>query len=114
MDKIYIDGLEIVKKELKRLVKKYDDKIEKEKSKDKYITIQGEKCYNEDDIMDMYEADLFDSKMCDKYLDKLDKLLNKDIHGKTKYEYARDTLNNLYSGILTELYEEKQSGKENE
>ncbi len=92
MNSAYIDGLEIVKKELKKLSKKYEDKIEKENAKNKYITIQGGKCYTEDDIRDMYEGDCFDGRAYDRYLDKLQKKLNQDIYGKSKYEYAKNAI----------------------
>lgn len=92
MNSSYIDGLEIVKNELKKLATKYEDKIEKENAKNKYITIQGEKCYTEDDIRDMYEGDCFDGRAYDRYLDKLQKKLNQDIYGKSKYEYAKNAI----------------------
>lgn len=112
MNSAYIDGLEIVKKELKKLSKKYEDKIEKENAKNKYITIQGGKCYTEDDIRDMYEGDCFDGRAYDRYLDKLQKKLNQDIYGKSKYEYAKNAIDRLAKDIATEIYEEKNEVNE--
>lgn len=112
MNSTYIDGLTIVKKELYKLKDKYEKKIEKEKEKGKYITIQGEKCYTEDDIRDMYEGDCFDSRAYDRYLDKLQKVLHQDIHGKSKYEYAKDAIDWLLKDIATEIYEERNQIEE--
>ena len=103
----YIDGLEIVEKELKKLTNKYETKIQKEKEKDKYITIQGEKCYTEDDIRDMYEGDCFDSREYDKYLEKLQKVLHQDTNGKTKYEYAKEVLDNMMEDVAIEIHDER-------
>ena len=70
-----IKAIKKVAKEIEKVRDKYKPKAEKERAKvdNIYVTVKGEKCYNEDDINDWYAADYITSKECDKYIDKLNK-----------------------------------------
>lgn len=68
-----LKALEKVEKELKKIREKYRIKAEKERAKvnDVYVTIEGEKCYTEDEINAWYQADYISSRDSNKYIEKL-------------------------------------------
>lgn len=61
-------------KRILKLRDKYQTKAEKEREKvnEIFVTIQGEKCYSNDDIFGWYEAGYINSRQYDKYRDKLE------------------------------------------
>ena len=83
------------------------------------MTIQGEKCYSNDDIFGWYEAGYINSRQYDKYRDKLEekKKAAGEVDNKTKSEMIVKILSamsrNLSAEIAT-IKEEKTEKEESE
>lgn len=104
-----IQSLEIVKKEALKLKDKYSLRAERERDRVNaaYITIAGEKCYTEKDIMDMYECDFFISSQADKYLDKLE--AKKKQAGLTNYQTKSERVCKILDNFIYNLSAEIQA-----
>lgn len=61
--------------EMEKLRERYRRKAEKERKKleDVYVTVLGEKCYTEKEIMEWYESDQMSCAQCDRYIARLEK-----------------------------------------
>lgn len=69
-----LKALTTINNELNKIYNKYKTKAEKERAKvnDVYITIQGEKCYTEEEINAWIEADYISATQANKYIEKLE------------------------------------------
>lgn len=101
-----IKALENVINEIVKVREKYKIKAEKERAKinDIYVTIEGEKCYSEDDINSWYAADYITCKECDKYIDKLNK--KKEKAGQHGNLTNSERVVKIFTNITDNLYEE--------
>ena len=101
-----IKALENVINEIVKIREKYKIKAKKERAKinDIYITIEGEKCYSEDDINSWYAADYITCKECDKYIDKLNK--KKEEAGQHGNLTNSEKVVKIFTNITDNLYEE--------
>ena len=117
MANIELAALESVKKETLKLKEKYQVKAGKEREKvnDVCVSIQGEKCYTEDDIFGWYEAGYISSSQYDKYRDKLRK--KKETAGETdnmtKSEMICKILDNYIKSLSVNIREIKIEEQEN-
>lgn len=68
-------ALKTVRSEYEKLKEKYQKKAVKEREKinNVYITVCGTKCYTEDDINELYEADFMSCAQSDNYIERLEK-----------------------------------------
>ena len=102
-----IRALEAAASELNKILQKYKAKAEKERSKvsDVYVTIQGEKCYTENEINEWIEADYITADQADRYIEKLEAKKKKagEVGKLTKSERVcrilENTINNCYLEI---------------
>lgn len=109
-----IIALETVRGEYEKLKEKYQKKAvrEREKINDVYITVCGTKCYTEDDINELYEADFMSCVQSDNYIERLEK--KKEAAGKmkdklTKSELICKILTNDIADLNSEIFELKNS-----
>lgn len=107
--------------EMEKLRERYRRKAEKERKKleDVYVTVLGEKCYTEEEIMEWYESDQMSCTQCDRYIAKLEKKKEAagDMSGKTKSENVCEILNDVIYNLNYEiknilLEEEKERQKQ--
>lgn len=107
--------------EMEKLMERYKRKAEKERKKieDVYVTVLGEKCYTEEEIMEWYESDQITCAQCDRYLERLEKKEETagDTSGKTKSERVYEILNDIICNLNYEiknilLEEEKECQKQ--
>ena len=105
--------------EIEKIRVRYRRKAEKERKKleDVYVTVLGEKCYTEAEVMEWYASDQMTSAQCDRYIERLErkKVTAGDVSGRTKSERVceilRDIICNLnleIEGILQENEREEQ------
>lgn len=106
---INLDALNIAKKELVKLLERYQKKAEKEREKlsDIYVLVCGEKCRSDDDIMELYVADLISCNQADRYSEKLEKKKKQcgEVNGKTKCETVCQIITNFISQLDCEINE---------
>lgn len=102
-----IKAIKKVAKEIEKVRDKYKPKAEKERAKvdNIYVTVKGEKCYNEDNINDWYAADYITSKECDKYIDKLNKK-REEKAGLQNDLTESERIVKIFTNIINNLYEE--------
>lgn len=107
-----IKAIKKVAKEIEKVRDKYKPKAEKERAKvdNIYVTVKGEKCYNEDNINDWYAADYITSKECDKYIDKLNKK-REEKAGLQNDLTESERIVKIFTNIINNLYEEAFSLK---
>lgn len=107
-----IKAIKKVAKEIEKVRDKYKPKAEKERAKvdNIYVTVKGEKCYNEDNINDWYVADYITSKECDKYIDKLNKK-REEKAGLQNDLTESERIVKIFTNIINNLYEEAFSLK---
>lgn len=112
MPNVEMIALEKVKADILKLKEKYQAKAarEREKVNDVCVSIQGEKCYTEDDIFGWYEAGYINSNQYDKYRDKLRK--KKETAGETdnmtKSEMICKILDNYIISLSINISEVKK------
>lgn len=105
--------------EIEKIRERYKRKAEKERKKleDVYVTVLGEKCYTEEEIMERYASDQMTSTQCDRYIERLEKkkVTAGDISGRTKSERVCEILSDIIcnlnleiKGILREKEREEQ------
>lgn len=105
--------------EIEKIRERYKRKAEKERKKleDVYVTVLGEKCYTEEEIMEWYASDQMTSTQCDRYIERLEKkkVTAGDISGRTKSERVCEILSDIIcnlnleiKGILREKEREEQ------
>lgn len=108
-------------REMEKLRERYRRKAEKERKKleDVYVTVMGEKCYTEEEIMEWYESDQMSCAQCDRHIARLEKKKEAagDISGKTKSEKVCEILNDVICNLNYEikdilLEEEKERQKQ--
>lgn len=107
MSNVEITALETIRKEIQKLRDKYQTKAEKEREKvnEIFVTIQGEKCYSNDDIFGWYEAGYINSRQYDKYRDKLEAKKNAagEVDNKTKSEIIVQILSTMSRNLSAEI-----------
>ena len=112
MANIELAALESVKKEALKLKEKYQARAarEREKVSDVCVSIQGEKCYTEDDIFGWYEAGYISSSQYDKYREKLKakKKAAGEAGNMTKSEMICKILDNYIHSLSMNIYEVKK------
>ena len=112
-----IEALEIVKEEISKLLGKYKPRAEKEREKlnNVFITVQGEKCYTEEEINDWYRCDYISCSQADKYIEKLEEKKKKaGLIGSndTKSERICSILNVLSHNLTVEIKDLKNREEE--
>ena len=102
-----IKAIKKVAKEIEKVRDKYKPKAEKERAKvdNIYVTVKGEKCYNEDNINDWYAADYITSEECDKYIDKLNKK-REEKAGLQNDLTESERIVKIFTNIINNLHEE--------
>lgn len=108
--------------EMEKIRERYRRKAEKERKKleNVYVTVLGEKCYTEEEIMEWYASDQMTSAQCDRYIERLEKkkVTAGDISGWTKSERVCEILSdiicNLNLGIKGILREEERERQKQE
>ncbi len=107
MSNTEITALETIRKEISKLKDKYQTRAEKEREKvnEVFVTIQGEKCYSDDDIFGWYEAGYINSRQYDRYRDKLEakKKAAGEADSKTKSEMICKILTVMSSNLSAEI-----------
>lgn len=107
-----IKALEAILKEFLKLREKYEKKAKKERDKvnDIYVTVKGEKCYTEEELYGMYEADCINSEQYERYSKKLEDKKKRagEVDTKTKSEKVIQILDNYIKDLKIEITEEKQ------
>ena len=103
-------ALETVRGEYEKIKEKYQKKAvrEREKINNVYVTVRGTRCYTEDDINELYAADIISCAQSDNYIEHLDK--KKEVAGQmadklTKSELICKILTNAISGLNAEIGE---------
>lgn len=118
MSNVEITALETIRKEIQKLRDKYQTKAEKEREKvnEIFVTIQGEKCYSNDDIFGWYEAGYINSRQYDKYRDKLEAKKNAagEVDNKTKSEIIVQILSAMSRNLSAEIATIKEEETEKE
>lgn len=116
-----LTALKTAVKEMEKVRERYKRKAEKERKKieDVYVTVLGEKCYTEEEIMEFYASDQITYAQCDRYLERLEKKEETagDTSGKTKSERVCEILNDTIGELNYEiknilLKEEKERKKQ--
>ena len=107
-----IKVLEAILKEFLKLREKFEKKAKKERDKvnDIYVTVKGEKCYTEEELYGMYEADCINSEQYERYSKKLEDKKKRagEVDTKTKSEKVIQILNKYINDLKSEISEEKQ------
>lgn len=118
MSNVEITALETIRKEIQKLKDKYQTRAEKEREKvnEIFVTIQGEKCYSNDDIFGWYEAGYINSRQYDKYRDKLEekKKVAREVSNKTKSEIIVQILSVMSRNLSAEIATIKEEETEKE
>lgn len=112
MSNTEITALETIRKEIQKLREKYQTRAEKEREKvnEIFVTIQGEKCYTNEDIFGWYEAGYISSSQYDKYREKLKakKKAAGEVGNMTKSEMICKILDNYIHSLSMNIYEVKK------
>lgn len=112
MSNTEITALETIRKEIQKLREKYQTRAEKEREKvnEIFVTIQGEKCYTNEDIFGWYEAGYISSSQYDKYREKLKakKKAAGEAGNMTKSEMICKILDNYIHSLSMNIYEVKK------
>lgn len=102
-----LTALKTAVKEMEKVRERYKRKAEKERKKieDVYVTVLGEKCYTEEEIMEWYEGDQISCIQCDRYIERLEKKKEAagDMSGKTKSEKVCEILNDVICNLNYEI-----------
>lgn len=112
-----IKSLKQVIKELEKVRERLNKKAEKEKIKltDVYVSVKGEKIHTEEELQELYECDVINSKQFDNYRDKLEIKREKagNVGNKTVSEVSAKIVSNYIKNLQYEinLEEENQNGK---
>ena len=111
---IEVEAIDIICKKLETEKQKLEEKIKKKKEKlgkAKFI-LKGEKIHNKQDIEELFECDMINSKQRETALDKLERLENGN--EKTKEEVVMEWYISILKELRTEkeiLLEEKENGE---
>lgn len=112
MPNVEMIALEKVKADILKLKEKYQAKAarEREKTNDVCVSIQGEKCYTNEDIFGWYEAGYISSSQYDKYREKLKakKKAAGEAGNMTKSEMICKILDNYIHSLSMNIYEVKK------
>lgn len=108
-----LQALNTIRQETDKIYQKYKIKAEKEREKitNVYVTVQGEKCYNEQSILDWYAADYISLDQCDRYIQTLNKKKEEagNINGLTKSEKICKILEDTLYRYDLEIFEIKKN-----
>lgn len=101
-----VEVLKAVKYELDKAVYKYQVKCKKEheKTKNAYVTFQGQQYYTENEIMEAYGCDVMTSAKCDSLIEKLNKKKGiEESGGKTQNQEIYDELVAIRNGVEMDI-----------
>lgn len=108
-----IKSLKQVIKELKKVRERLNKKAEKEKVKlaDVYVSVKGEKIHTEEELQELYECDVINSKQFDNYRDKLDAKREKagNVENKTVSEVSSEIVSNYIKNLQYEINLEEEN-----
>ena len=108
-----IKSLKQVLKELEKVRERLNKKAEKEKIKltDVYVSVKGEKIHTEEELQELYECDVINSKQFDNYRDKLDAKREKagNVENKTVSEVSVEIVSNYIKNLQYEINLEEEN-----
>ena len=111
-----LKALQKVFDELEKIYVKYQAKANKERVKvnDVYVIIKGEKCYTEQEVNELIEADVITANQADKYIEKLEAKKKKvgENNGMTASERICTIIFNLRTNINIEIGDIKKREQE--